>query len=106
MATGFFGSTRRATPGEFYRCTTLRDILGQSPLPKTTPTGRHADTPTRRHADRPTGRQADTPTRRHADTPTRRHADTPLGSAICHSALGAPTSWVPRLSGLNGVVDG
>src|ERR1700738_977327 len=98
MATGFFGSTRRATPCEFYRCTTLRDILGQSPLPKTTPT--------RRQADRPTGRQADTPTGRHADTPTGRHADTPLGSAICHSALGAPTSWVPRLSGLNGVVDG
>jgi hypothetical protein len=41
-------------------------------------------------------------TENNADTPTRRHADTPTR----HSALGVATSWVPRLSGLNGVVDG
>jgi len=36
MATGVFGSTRRAAPSEFYCCTTLRDVLGQSLLTKDT----------------------------------------------------------------------
>jgi hypothetical protein len=80
MATECFGSIRRAAPGEFSGCITLREVLDSRRYRN------HADTPTRRHAD--------TPTRRHADTPTR------------HSALGVATSWVPRLSGLNGVVDG
>jgi hypothetical protein len=67
MATECFGSIRRAAPGEFSGCITLREVLDS-----------------RRYRKQ----------RRHADTPTR------------HSALGVATSWVPRLSGLNGVVDG
>src|ERR1700730_15493469 len=38
MATGFFGSTRRAAPGACYCFTTLRDLWEQTRLPKTSRT--------------------------------------------------------------------